>query len=121
MPRPYRHIDVECRGDVFCVRLPRRRLNETEVNELADDLVGLIADEGCRKLALALGPKEPEFLYSVFLAKLVMVRRRLSEVGGTLKICYAGENVRGVFEACKLEEMFDFSPDFDAAVRAFGG
>jgi hypothetical protein len=24
-------------GDVFCVRLPQRRLNETEVHELADD------------------------------------------------------------------------------------
>jgi anti-anti-sigma regulatory factor len=52
---------------------------------------------------------------------MVMVRRRLSEVGGGLKLCYASDNVKDVFEACKLEEMFDFSPDFDAAVIAFGG
>ena len=114
-------IVVERREDVFCVRLPHRRLTETEVHELADELVVLIADDGCRKLALALGPKDPEFLYSVFLAKMVMVRRRLREMGGGLKICYASTNVQSVFEACKLEEMFDFCPDFDAAITAFGG
>lgn len=87
---------------------------------MADELVELVIDEGCRKLALSLGPKEPQFLYSVFLAKIVMVRRRLHEVGGTLKICYATDNVKSVFEACKLDDIFDFCPDFDTAVAAFG-
>lgn len=121
MPRPYRHIEVERHADVFCVRMPQRRLTETEIHELADELVSLIADEGCRKLALSLGPKDPEFLYSVFLAKLVMVRRRLREVGGAMKLHSASENVKNVFVACRLEDLFDFVPDQAAAVAAFGG
>jgi anti-anti-sigma factor len=120
MPRPFRHIAVDRKGDVFCVRLPQRRLTETEVHEAADEMVSLIQDKGCRKLVLSLGPKEPEFLYSVFLAKLVMLRRRLQEAGGAIKICQASENVKSVFEACRLEDLFDFVPDPAAAVTAFG-
>src|SRR4051812_47478978 len=118
MERPYQHIDVQRHGDVFCVRLRSRRLLEIDILELADELVSLIVDAGCRKLALSLGPEAPECMYSIFLAKLLMVRRRLKECGGALRLCHASDDVLGLFEACRLKEYFEFSPDQQAAIAA---
>ncbi len=116
--RPYRHIVVERKKDVFCVRLRRHQMEETDILEMADELLSLINDQGCRKMVLSMGPKEVECLYSVFLAKLVMVRRQLAENGGALKISEASPETIGVFEACHLKDLFDFVPDQEAGVAS---
>ncbi len=113
---PSRLIDVERRGDVFCTRLRRPQLEEPEIVELTEELLGLVHRDGCRKLALSLGPRPPEFLYSVFLAKLISLQRVLREHGGELALCETSPEVRTIFEACCLDQLFLFLPDFDAAV-----
>jgi anti-anti-sigma factor len=118
MPQSYHYLLVERVGDVFYVRIRQRRLDEPGVHALADEIVSLITDQGCRKLALSLGPEEPVFLYSVFLAKMVMIRRRLTEVGGRLALCDASANVQNIFAATRLDEHFDFFPNRAAAVAA---
>lgn len=119
MTRPYRYLDVEQRGDVFCVRLHRTQLDELMIHDLAGELHRLIVDDGCRKLALSLGPDAPECLYSVFLAKLITVQRELRENQGALVLCHASPPVREIFSACALDQLFEFVPDFDAAVTHF--
>jgi hypothetical protein len=117
MTRPHRHIQVEQRGDVFRVRLRQPRLAEPMVYELAGELRGLVTEEGCRKLALSLGPEPPECLYSVFLAKLITLQRILREHDGELVLCHVKPTVRHIFEACCLDQLFTFLPDFEAAER----
>jgi anti-anti-sigma factor len=114
----YRTIAVERQGDVFCVRLHHPRCDEDEVHAFGNEVLSLITDQHCRKLVLILQPT-PELIYSVFLAKLVMIRRRLEEVGGKLKLCEMTPLVRGVFEACQLLDHFDIAPDKATAVAAF--
>lgn len=116
MTRPYRYLLVEHRADVFCVRLRSSHLLETEINEMTKELVDLARTPGCRGVALALGPKSPECLYSVFLAKLYGVQRVLGERGAVLSLCEVDPMVRAIFEACKLEDQFRFVRDFDEAV-----
>ena len=99
MTRQYRHIVVERKIDVFCIHLRQRKLDESEIYALADELLHLISAEGCRKMVISLGPDEPQCLYSVFLAKLISVRRHLMEKGGALKLCEAGSAVTDVFAA----------------------
>ncbi len=118
MDRPYQLIKVERTGDVFCARLCQRQLEEDEVHALAAELMRLIDEDGCRKLALALGPEPPQCLYSVFLTKLLSVQRHLHHEGGALVICDASPEVLSVFEACRLGDCFRFVPDQDAAVAA---
>jgi anti-anti-sigma factor len=115
----FRYIDVERRGDACCVRLRRARLDEAEMCSLADELLAVAQGETCHKLALALGPQPPEFLYSVFLAKLVQMRRVLAERGGDLILCHAGPEVRSIFSTCSLDALFHFEPDFDSALAAW--
>jgi anti-anti-sigma factor len=112
-----RHITVDRIGDVTCVSLKSQRLGENELAQLADEVVGLI-DGGCRKMVFSLGPEALECLYSVFLAKLVMFQRLLREHGGALKLCDATPEVREVFQACRLDDLFDFAPDRHTAAAA---
>jgi anti-anti-sigma factor len=119
MERPYRHIDIERAGDVYCVRLRQSKLDETALYELADELTRLVMEDGCRKLVLSLGPEEPQFLYSVFLAKLVTLQRRLQASGGALKLADAAPDTVRIFDACRLTPLFEFVPDRAAAVAAF--
>lgn len=120
MTQPYRYLLVERRADVFCVRLRSHRLLETEINEMTRELLDLAATPGCRGVALALGPKSPECLYSVFLAKLYWVQRVLGEQGAALSLCEVDPMVRAIFEACKLDDQFHFVRDFDEAVVPAG-
>jgi anti-anti-sigma factor len=110
MERPYRQIDVQRAGDVVCVRLRQRRMDEAGVYEFGDDLLRLIEDEGCRKLVISLGPEPPECLYSILLAKLVTAQKRMQAHQGVLKIANAGPDTIAIFEACRLKDLFDFSP-----------
>ena len=115
----HRQLDVEHQNDIVCAHLRKRKFEETEVQELSDELLSLILDDGCRKLVLSLGPGSPECLYSIFLAKLFTVRRRIGELGGTMKLCDVSDDVIGVFEACHLKEFFEFYPDQASAMASF--
>ncbi|HEX5271753.1 MAG TPA: STAS domain-containing protein [Gemmataceae bacterium] len=117
----YRHIQVETRGDVFCVRLRDPRMDETAIFQFAEELVALAKRDGCRKLALSLGPVPPDCLYSVFLAKLVMVQRVHNESGGEMVLCDVAPPVKSTFDATQLDRRFTFVPDFGAAVARWSG
>jgi anti-anti-sigma factor len=121
MTRQHRHIVVDRHGDVFHVRLRKAEMEEGEIYALSEELLSLISEQSCRKMALSLGPKEPRCLYSVFLAKLITVRRRLLESGGVLVLCEASPAVLDVFEACQLKEYFDFAPNLASAMEKLRG
>jgi hypothetical protein len=119
MERPYRQIVVERKQDVHCVHLRNDQMEENDILEMADELSQLIKDQGCRKMIFRLGPGEVDCLYSVFLAKLVMVRRYLAECYGRLKISDATPETIGVFEATHLKNLFDFVSDEATALAEF--
>jgi hypothetical protein len=60
-------------------------------------------------------------LYSVFLAKLVMVQRVHNENGGEMVLCDITTPVKSTFDATQLHRKFTFVPDFDAAVARWSG
>ncbi len=113
-----RHILVTRLGDVTCVALVKHRMTEEELTGMADEVTGLI-DGGCRKLVISLGPGALECLYSVFLSKLVLFQRLMREHGGTMKLCDVTPEVKEVFQACRLDDLFEFTPDQSAALDAF--
>jgi anti-anti-sigma factor len=121
MNNHYRHIKIETQGDVFCVGLRNPRMDENAIFQLGEELVALAKQDGCRKLALSLGPVPPECLYSVFLAKLVMVQRVHNENGGQMVLCDVSDPVKSTFDATQLDRRFTFVPDFDAAVARWSG
>src|SRR5215468_3588776 len=104
----FRLICVDRHEDACYVRLKNTRLEEAEIHQVGNELIDLCETQGCRKLALSLGPEPPSCLYSVFLAKLVAVRNTLRRLGGQLVLCEVGPIAFHVFEACKLDDEFEF-------------
>jgi anti-sigma B factor antagonist len=121
MERVYRHISFELKRDVFCVRLLRNRLEEEDILAMAEELLSLVTERGCRKMVLCLGPGLLDCLYSVFLATLVMVQRNIVQHGGALKLCEVSPETLEVFQACQLQKYFDFEPDQAAALAGLAG
>ena len=114
----FHQIIVEPRGDVFCVRLKHRQMNEVDLHQLGEELSQLVTENGCRLMAVALGFDQIECLYSSFIGKLMSVRKLLLEKGGHIKLCEVGPASLGVLKTCKLTELFDIHPDLDATVQA---
>ena len=69
-------------------------------------------------MVLSLGPGTLDCLYSIFMAKLVSVHRRLQDRQGALILCDVTPEVLTVFEACRLRTYFEFAPDRAAALEA---
>ncbi|HKB41670.1 MAG TPA: hypothetical protein VKD72_34920 [Gemmataceae bacterium] len=120
MADSYRHIIVERHGNAACVRLIKVRLNENEVHELSRELLRLGKEDGCPRIALCLGPQTPECLYSVFLAKLISLQRRLGEIGGALKLCQCTPQVIEILDACVLLDRFDLVDNPTDALAQWG-
>ncbi len=116
MERPYRHVHVDRNEAVFCARLAKLQYDDLELEELSAEIARLVDEEGCRKLVLWLGPGEPQFLFSVFLAKLINLQKRLEAHGGQLALCNLSKATRGIFQAAGLERFFHFFPDEAAAL-----
>ena len=117
MQRPYQHVNFRQEGGVFCVRIKNKYTPEEALEQLGGELARLIDEEGCRKMVLSLGPGDFECLYSVFLAKLINLQRRLESFGGALVLAGVSENTQDVFRATGLERYFKFYPDEDAALK----
>jgi hypothetical protein len=115
----YKYIRVEAHGDVCCARLRQTRLEENDIYLLGAELTDLCENQGCRKLALSLGPEPPDCLYSVFLAKLVSLRNTLRRNDGQFILCEVSPAAYHIFEACLLHREFTFANDFAAARAAF--
>ena len=118
MDRPYKQIDVDKQGEVHCVRLLERQLDEKGLEEFSADIAYLLDDAGCRKLVMVLGPHDPLCLYSVFLAKLVNIQRRLTGAAGGMAIAGLSDNGMRIFQVAGLHKFFHFYPDTAQAVAA---
>ena len=119
MSQVYPHLAIERRPNACCVRLRTHRIAESEICTVVEELVALAKSEGCQNLMLSLGPKPPECLYSVFLAKLCWAQRVLRSEGSALVLCEVDPAVRTIFEACKLDKLFRFADTFDEAIFGF--
>jgi anti-anti-sigma factor len=120
MEHSCKQIKWEKQGDVFCVRLLHKEFDENGLEELSAEIVQLIDKKGCRKLVMALGPEETFCLYSVFLAKLVNLQRRLASVGGALALAGVNANTQHIFQVAGLDKFFSFYPNLDEAAEALG-
>lgn len=116
MSKTYHLIDATVRHNTLCVRLKKLRPEEPELNVISDEILDAQSDAGCPKVALSLGPDKPVLLYSVFLAKLVTLKRVLHEKGCTLLLCDLAPALRQIFVATALESHFAFVKDFDEAI-----
>ena len=118
MDRTYHYIKFDRMGEIFCVGLTKTQIEDHQMDDFGAELSRLLDVENCKKMVLQLGPEDPDFLISLFLAKLINLQRRLTSAGGALALCDLSELTRDMFRIAGIEKFFRFYPDKESAIHA---
>lgn len=113
-----RHLEVSEVGDVTVVRfVDRKILDESNIQELGQELFALVERESCNKILLNFAAVE--FLSSAALGKLITLERKMKASGGQLKLSNIRPEIYEVFAITKLNKLFDIKEDESDALAAF--
>jgi anti-sigma B factor antagonist len=105
-------------GDVTVVRFVDRKIIDVDnIQQLGDELMWLVEQEGRRSLLLNFAGVE--FLSSAALNKLVVLERKVRAAGGRWKICCLRTEIHEVFTITRLDRLFDIRADEAEALKAF--
>jgi anti-sigma B factor antagonist len=97
--------------------LDDRLVEGNEIEDLAQELYGLIESDGRTKLILNLS--SVEFISSAGLGKLVVLQKKMNARGGTLRFCCIRPEVYEVFAVTQLVRLFDIRESEADALAAF--
>ena len=118
MDRPYQYLHVERRDAFFIVKLVRPAYDDAALDQMGNELARLLDEEGCRSVILSLGPDDPKCLFSIFLARLVNLKKRLELAGGTLALTDVSVDTKKIFQVAGIEKFFQFHDTVEAALKA---
>lgn len=114
----HRRVEVSEIGDVTVVRfVDRKILDPANIQELGDELFGLVEEDNRKSLLLNFS--RVEFLSSAALNKLIILDRKVRAQKGRLKLCDLRPEIQEVFMITKLNQLFDIREDEAEALAAF--
>jgi anti-sigma B factor antagonist len=114
----HRRLEVSDVGDVAVVRfVDRKILDEGNIQEVGQELYGLVEKEQRAKLLLNFS--NVDFLSSAALGKLIKLEKKVRDAGGTLKLSNIRPEIYEVFVITKLTRVFDIKDDEAEALAAF--
>ena len=114
-----RHLRVTVVKDVAVVGFtaPEAVFQTREVQELDDELLRLVVEEGQSRLLLNLGGIR--YLSSSMLVRLINLKKRAEELKGQLKLCCLTPVMRDTFRVSKLDHLFEIFDDESTALEHF--
>jgi anti-anti-sigma factor len=83
---------------------------------LGEQLCGLVAEDGCRRVVVDLG--NIEMFCNAVVGRLLLLHKKLQQADGRLALCRLSPQMRDLFNLCRLDLIFALYEDEDAAVRA---
>jgi anti-sigma B factor antagonist len=114
----HRRLEVSEAGEVTVVRfVDRKILDETNIQELGQELFHLVEVEKREKLLLSFA--SVDFLSSAALGKLITLDKKVKAHGGKLKLSNIRPEIYEVFAITKLNKLFDIRDNEAAALAAF--
>ncbi len=114
----YRRLETSEVGDVTVVRfVDRKILDESNIQELGQELFQLVEEENRHKLVLNF--HNVEFLSSAALGKLITLDKKVKAHNGRLKLSNIRPEIYEVFAITKLNKLFDIKDDVADALAAF--
>ena len=120
MSSPVTHYQfaVTQQGPVTVVTFQAPRLvKEGTVEAIGEHLFAMVEEHGCRQLVLDFS--HVERIYSVMLAKVAGLHRKMQALGGRLAVCRMRPEVYDVFETLNLHQVLHIYNTTDEAVRSF--
>lgn len=114
----HHRLDVSEVGDVSIVRfVDRRILDASNIEELGDELFGLVENDGLKYLLLNF--TGVEFLSSAALNKLIILDKKVKSNGGKLVLCDLRQEIKEVFAITRLDQLFTISDSEQSALTEF--
>ena len=113
-----RFLGLRKQGDVLVIRFGEHRiLDELTIKKFGDDLFHVADRPDCDNLLLNFTGVVG--LSSAMLGVMLMLRKKMSQKSGTLKLCQVGPEIMDVFHATKLGQLFDILGTEQQGVKAF--
>ena len=114
----HRRLTMTEVGNVAVIRfVDRKILDAANIQELGEELFGLVEDEGRKQLLLNFS--NVEFLSSAALNKLIILDKKVKSHGGKLKLSNLRPEIYEVFVITRLNQLFDIKDDEAQAMKAF--
>ena len=92
-------------------------LDSTVIEQIAKDLYRL--PDQMHKQKVILDFSRVKSLSSGAIGVLINLKKKLSDIKGSLALCGVPPEVRRLFDITRLEKEFSFYPDDSAALKAF--
>ena len=115
----HRRLELSEVDDVTVVRfVDRKLLDATNIQELGDELFGLVEKDNRKRLLLNFS--NVEFLSSAALNKLIILNKKVKTHQGKLKLCSLRPEILEVFAITRLNQLFDIADDEADALAQIG-
>jgi len=113
-----RFLGLRKQGGVLVIRFGEHRiLDELTIKKFGDDLFHVADRPDCDNLLLNFTGVVG--LSSAMLGIMLMLRKKMSQKHGTLKLCQIGPEIMDVFHATKLGQLFEILGTEQEGVKAF--
>jgi len=114
----HQRIGISEVGDVTVVRFQDRKiLDAANIQDLGEELFGLVENEGRKSLLLDFS--NVEFLSSAALNKLIILDKKVKAASGKIKFCSLRPEIHEVFVITRLTQLFDIKNSEDEALSTF--
>jgi anti-sigma B factor antagonist len=105
-------------GDVAMVQFRDRKIMDaTLIQQLGDELFGLVAKEQRKDILLNFAGVE--FLSSAALNKLIVLDKKIKTAGGKLQLCNLKPEIFEIFAITRLTQLFAIKRTEQEALAAF--
>jgi len=105
-------------GEVSMVRfLDRKIIDAANIQELGDELFGLVEKEQRKHLLLNFA--SVEFLSSAALNKLIILDKKVKSHSGKMRLCNLKPEIYEVFAITRLNQLFDIKNTEQEALAGF--
>lgn len=113
-----RYLGLRKQGDVMIVRFGEHRiLDEACVKKFADELFQVAERNDCQNVLLNFTGVVG--LSSAMLGIMLMLRKKINQKRGKLKLCLVGPEIMDIFHATKLGQIFDILGTEQQGLKAF--
>lgn len=106
-------------GDLATVRFSDKKIVDSgNIEEMGEEMFSLVEKDHLKHVLLNFDGVE--FLSSAALNKLILMDKKVKQVGGVLRLCNLRAEIMEVFTITRLNRVFDIRKTEADALKAFG-
>lgn len=106
-------------GELATVRFSDKKIvDSANIEEMGNEMTALVDKEHMKHILLNFDGVD--FLSSAALNKLILLDKKVKQVGGVLRLCNLKAEIMEVFTITRLNRVFDIRKTEGDALKAFG-